>query len=131
MPAQTATECKESTPRLGARARKYGLGLVLATQHPKDLEHKPVGNSATHFDGLNNSPASLATPHEQMRLKGGSGADIARLAVGPFHFHSADASPAPPVKLKAPGRPSSKRLLEEHEVLAKARRSRARVEGQE
>ena len=131
LPAPKATECKEGTLRLGSWARKYGLGPVLATQHPKDLEHKPVGNSATHFDGLNNSPASLATVHEQMRLKGGRGADIARLEVGPFHIHSADPSPAPPAKPNAPGCPLSKRRLGEHEALAKAGGSRARVEGQE
>jgi hypothetical protein len=68
----------------------------------KDSEHKLVGNSATHFYGLNNSPASLATLQEQMRLKGGSGADIARLKVGQFYFHSAGAAQSAPVKLKVP-----------------------------
>jgi hypothetical protein len=82
LPSQKSSECKESMLRLGAQARKYGLGLVFATQHPKDIEHKLIGNSATHFYGLNNSPASLATLQEQMKLKGGSGDDIARLKVG-------------------------------------------------
>ncbi len=129
LPAQKATECKESMLRLGAQARKYGLGLVFATQHPKDIEHKLVGNSATHFYGLNNSPASLATLKEQMQLKGGSGDDIARLKVGQFYFHSAGAVQASPVKVKVPDCLSNKRLLEEHEILAKAKRSRANVEG--
>jgi hypothetical protein len=129
LPAQRATECKESMLRLGAQARKYGLGLVFATQHPKDIEHKLVGNSATHFYGLNNSPASLATLKEQMQFKGGSGDDIARLKVGQFYFHSAGATQTAPVKVKVPDCLSNKRLLEEDEVLAKARRSRADVEG--
>jgi DNA helicase HerA-like ATPase len=131
LPAQKATECKESMLRLGAQARKYGLGLVFATQHPKDIEHKLVGNSATHFYGLNNSPASLATLKEQMQLKGGSGDDIARLKVGQFYFHSAGAAQVSPVKVKVPDCLSNKRLLEEQEILAKARRSRASVEGRE
>lgn len=129
VPAQKGTECKESVLRLGAQARKYGLGLVFATQHPKDIEHKLVGNSTTHFYGLNNSPASLATLKEQMQLKGGSGDDIARLKVGQFYFHSAGATQAAPVKVRIPDCLSNKRLLEEHEVLAKARRSRILVEG--
>ena len=129
LPAQKATECKESMLRLGAQARKYGLGLVFATQHPKDIEHKLVGNSTTHFYGLNNSPASLTTLKEQMQLKGGSGDDIARLKVGQFYFHSAGATQASPIKVKVPDCLSNKRLLEEQEILAKARRSRALVEG--
>ena len=131
LPAQKATECKESMLRLGAQARKYGLGLVFATQHPKDIEHKLVGNSATHFYGLNNSPASLATLKEQMQLKGGSGDDIARLKVGQFYYHSAGAAQASPVKVKVPDCLSNKRLLEEQEILAKARQSRALVEARE
>ena len=129
LPAQKATECKESMLRLGAQARKYGLGLVFATQHPKDIEHKLVGNSSTHLYGLNNSPASLATLKEQMQLKGSSGDDIARLKVGQFYFHSAGAAQASPVKMKVPDCLSNKRLLEEQEILAKARQSRAVVEG--
>ena len=127
LPAQKSSECKESMLRLGAQARKYGLGLVFATQHPKDIEHKLIGNSSTHFYGLNNSPASLATLQEQMKLKGGSGDDIARLKVGQFYFHSAGAAQGSPVKLKVPDCLSNKRLLEEQEILTKARQSRRRL----
>jgi DNA helicase HerA-like ATPase len=129
LPSQSSSECKESMLRLGAQARKYGLGLVFATQHPKDIEHRLIGNSSTHFYGLNNSPASLATLQEQMKLKGGSGDDIARLKVGQFYFHSLGAAQTAPVKLKIPDCLSNKRLLEEHEILTKARQSRRLVEG--
>ena len=128
VPSQKASECRESLLRLGAQARKYGLGLVFATQHPKDIDHKLVGNSSTHLYGLNNSPASLATLREQMQMKGGNGDDIARLKVGQFYFHSAGATQSPPVKLKIPDCLSNKRLLEEQEILAKARKSRKLVE---
>jgi len=128
LPAQKSSECKESMLRLGAQARKYGLGLVFATQHPKDVEHKLIGNSSTHFYGLNNSPASLATLKEQMSMKGGSGDDIARLKVGQFYFHSAGAAQLSPVKLKIPDCLSNKRLLEEQEILSKARHSRLIIE---
>jgi GTPase SAR1 family protein len=128
LPSQKASACKESMLRLGAQARKYGLGLVFATQHPKDIDHRLIGNSSTHFYGLNNSPASLATLQEQMKLKGGSGEDIARLKVGQFYFHSAGAAQMSPVKLKISDCLSNKRLLEEHEILAKARQSRLRIE---
>ena len=124
VPSQKSSECKESMLRLGAQARKYGLGLVFATQHPKDIEHKLIGNSSTHFYGLNNSPASLETLQEQMKLKGGNGDDIARLRVGQFYFHSAGAPQSSPIKLKVPDCLSNKRLLEEQEILAKAKQSR-------
>lgn len=124
VPSQKSSECKESLLRLGAQARKYGLGLLFATQHPKDIEHKLIGNSSTHFYGLNNSPASLATLQEQMKLKGGSGDDIARLKVGQFYYHSAGSTQSSPIKLKIPDCLSNKRLLEEHEILAKAKQSR-------
>lgn len=127
LPSQKSSECKESMLRLGAQARKYGLGLVFATQHPKDIEHKLIGNSATHFYGLNNSPASLATLQEQMKLKGGNGDDIARLKVGQFYFHSAGATQSSPIKLKVPDCLSNKRLLEEQEILIKAKRSKTLV----
>jgi len=131
LPSQKASECKESMLRLGAQARKYGLGLVFATQHPKDIDHKLIGNSSTHFYGLNNSPASLATLQEQMKLKGGNGDDIARLKVGQFYFHSAGATQSSPIKLKVPDCLSNKRLLEEQEILIKAKRSRRMVEGRD
>jgi len=128
VPAQKASECKESMLRLGAQARKYGLGLVFATQHPKDIEHKLIGNSSTHFYGLNNSPASLATLQEQMRLRGGSGDDIARLKVGQFYFSSAGVAQTSPLKLKVPDCLSNKQLLEEQAILSKAKKSRRLIE---
>jgi hypothetical protein len=128
VPSQKSSECKESLLRLGAQARKYGLGLVFATQHPKEIEHKLIGNCSTHFYGLNNSPASLATLQEQMKLKGGHGNDIAQLKVGQFYFHSAGVSAGPPIKLQIDDCRSQKRLLEEHEILEKAKASRAKIE---
>jgi hypothetical protein len=125
VPSQKSTECKESLMRLAAQARKYRLGLVFATQHPKDLETKIVGNCATHLYGLNNSPASLATLQDLMNQKGGDGNDIARLKTGQFYVHNADAGHQQPIKIKVPLSlsVSPKNPLEESQILAKAKAS--------
>jgi hypothetical protein len=129
VPAQTRSECKESILRLGAQARKYGLGLIFATQHPKDIEHKLVGNCATHLYGLNNSPASIETLKQLMKQKGGNGDDISKLKVGQFYFHSAGMDNLPPIKIKVPDCLSVKRgkPMEEAEILVKAKTSRDRL----
>lgn len=129
VPSQKSTECKESLMRLAAQARKYRLGLVFATQHPKDLETKIVGNCATHLYGLNNSPASLATLQDLMSQKGGDGNDIARLKTGQFYIHNADAGHQHPIKIKVPLSLSlsPSNPLEEAQVLAKAQTSQAKL----
>ena len=115
--------------RLAAQARKYGLGLVFATQHPKDIETKIVGNCATHFYGLNNSPASLDTLRDLMQQKGGSGDDIPRLKKGQFYVHNTDAGHQQPIKIKVPISLSlsPQNPLEESQILEKARASRQRL----
>src|SRR5437879_10877951 len=40
LPTVSTTPCKDNLMRLAAQARKYGLGLVLATQNPKDLDYR-------------------------------------------------------------------------------------------
>lgn len=129
VPSQRSTECKESIMRLAAQARKYGLGLVFATQHPKDIETKIVGNCATHFYGLNNSPASLDTLRDLMQQKGGSGDDIPRLKKGQFYVHNTDAGHQQPIKIKVPISLSlsPQNPLEESQILEKARASRQRL----
>ena len=130
VPSGKSTECKESLMRLAAQARKYRLGMVLATQHPKDVETKIVGNCATHLYGLNNSPASLATLDELMRQKGGNGGQIPRLKAGQFFIHNADAGHRAPIKIQVPMSLtlSPPNPLEEARIMDKASTSRTRLE---
>jgi DNA helicase HerA-like ATPase len=58
VPSSQASVCKESLMRLAAQARKYHLGLIFATQNPKDIENRIVGNCSTHFYGKVNAPAA-------------------------------------------------------------------------
>lgn len=79
------TACTYSTLALSSQARKYGLGLVFATQAPKGLHNQIPGNAATQFFGLLNAPAQIEAAREMARAKGGSTPDIARLSSGEFY----------------------------------------------
>lgn len=84
-PARGFTACTRSTLALSSQARKYGLGLVFATQAPKGLNNHIPGNAATQFYGLLNSPAQINTATEMARVKGGRVPDISRLRSGDFY----------------------------------------------
>ncbi|MFC5813861.1 helicase HerA domain-containing protein [Nonomuraea harbinensis] len=79
------TACTHSTLALASQARKYGLGLVFATQAPKGLHNQIPGNAATQFFGLLNAPVHIEAAKEMARAKGGSTPDIARLSSGEFY----------------------------------------------
>ncbi|MGD1862010.1 MAG: AAA family ATPase [Leptolyngbyaceae cyanobacterium] len=100
LPAQQTTPCKSSLNRLAAQARKYGLGLIFATQAPKSVDHNVIANCSTQFYGRANSPASINVVQDQLRQRGGSGDDIAKLARGQFYVVSETINP--PVKVVAP-----------------------------
>ncbi|WP_261985906.1 DUF87 domain-containing protein [Microbispora sp. CSR-4] len=84
-PSGTTTVCTQSTLALAAQARKYGLGLVFATQAPKGLHNRITGNAATQFFGLLNAPAQITAARELARAKGGDVPDVARLRSGQFY----------------------------------------------
>lgn len=84
-PSGALTPCTRSTLALAAQARKYGLGLIFATQAPKGLHNQIPGNAATQFFGLLNSPAQIDAAKEVARYKGGDVSEIARLGKGEFY----------------------------------------------
>ena len=116
--------------QLAAQARKYHLGIVFATQNPKDIDSKIVGNCSTHVYGKANSPASIDVIKEQIRLKGGGGDDISRLRPGQFYIHNADLGLPAPVKVVVPmcltQHPHSP--LDETEILCKAAATQKRLQ---
>lgn len=101
IPSGRASTCRESLLRLGAQARKYHLGLVFATQNPKDVDPKLVANCSTHVYGKMNSPVAIEAVRELIRLKGGSGEDVPKLPAGRFYVHNADAAMTAPVRIEA------------------------------
>jgi hypothetical protein len=87
-PAGAMTACTLSTIKLASQARKYGLGLVFATQAPKGLHNQIPGNAATQFFGFLNSPVQIAAAREMAQAKGGDVLDISRLRAGQFYAAS-------------------------------------------
>ncbi|WP_326645891.1 DUF87 domain-containing protein [Streptosporangium sp. NBC_01755] len=85
-PSGAMTACTQSTLMLAAQARKYGLGLVFATQAPKGLHNMIPGNAATQFFGLLNAPAQIEAAKEVARVKGGRVDDVSRLTAGQFYL---------------------------------------------
>ncbi len=84
-PSGAMTPCTESTLALASQARKYGLGLVFATQAPRGIHNRIVGNAATQFYGFLNSPVQITAAKEMAQAKGSAVMDIARLAAGEFY----------------------------------------------
>ncbi len=85
-PSGAMTACTQRTLALASQARKYGLGLVFATQAPRGLHNRIPGNAATQFFGLLNAPAQIEAAKEMARSKGGEITDISRLTTGQFYL---------------------------------------------
>lgn len=124
VPALRSVPGKDNIIRLVAQARKYGLGIVFATQAPKSIDHNIIANCSTQFYGRQNSPAAIDTVKEQLSQRGASGNDVAKLPRGVFYAFT-EGLPAA-IKIQTPlclsHHPSSP--PDESEVLAKAERSR-------
>ncbi len=120
-PSDKTTACTESTLRLASQARKYGLGLLFATQAPKALHNRIPGNATTQFYGLLSAPAQIDAARGLARAKGGDVPDIGRLRAGQFYIATEGSSF---VKVVTPlclsHHPSSP--LTEEEVITRARR---------
>jgi hypothetical protein len=123
VPSRGTTVSSASTLRLATQARKYGLGMVYATQAPKSLHNLVTGNAATQFFGLLNASAQIQTATELARAKGGRVDDISRLPAGRFYGATEGGRFA---KLRIPmclsHHPAS--ALTEEEVLRRARNGR-------
>ncbi|WP_405165911.1 DUF87 domain-containing protein [Nocardia sp. NBC_01499] len=119
-PSRGTTASTESTLKLATQARKYGLGLVYATQAPKALHNMVTGNAATQLFGRLNASAQIQAAQELARAKGGRVDDISRLPAGRFYGATEGAGFS---KITTPMclsyHPSS--ALTEEEVLARAR----------
>jgi DNA helicase HerA-like ATPase len=84
-PSGGSTACTMSTLALVSQARKYGLGLVFATQAPRGLHNHIPGNAATQFFGLLNAPVQINAAREMAKAKGGDVPDISVLKSGQFY----------------------------------------------
>jgi hypothetical protein len=83
-PSGSSTPCLASTLALASQARKYGLGLIFATQAPKALHNQIPGNASTQLFGFLNAPVQIAAAKEMAIAKGGDVTGIAQLTKGQF-----------------------------------------------
>lgn len=87
-PSTGGTPCLASTLALASQARKYGLGLIFATQAPKGLHNRIAGNATTQFFGFLNAPIQIDAAREMAIAKGGDVSGIAQLTKGQFFVAS-------------------------------------------
>ena len=85
-PSAGSTPCSESTKRLASQARKYGLGLLFATQSPRVLHNSISNNATTQFFGLLNAPAQIEAARDLARARASDVPDIGRLSAGEFYL---------------------------------------------
>jgi hypothetical protein len=123
IPSVRATPCKDSLMRLTAQARKYGFGMLLATQNPTDIDHKAAGQCSTQFFGGAASPNVVGALREAIEERGGSASDLTQMEKGQFYFSSAEDHKTPS-KVQVPmclsHHPDGK-TLSEAEILVRAR----------
>ncbi|WP_051703942.1 ATP-binding protein [Glycomyces sp. NRRL B-16210] len=85
-PSIGSTVCRDSTLALASQARKYGLGMLFATQAPKGIHNQIVNNCGTHWYGRINSPTQIAAANEVAQNKSGTPVDFAHLDRGEFYL---------------------------------------------
>jgi hypothetical protein len=126
-PSGKAVPGKDNLMRLVAQARKYGLGMLFATQAPKGIDPQLIASCATQFCGRTSAPAGIQTVQEQQRQRGGSGGDVATHSPGVFYAHS-EGMPAPvriATRASLSAHPSSP--PDEAAIIKRAEQSRRRV----
>jgi hypothetical protein len=99
-PSTASTPSKASAKALAAQARKFGLGMIFATQAPKGIDTNIVSNCTTHFYGRMSSPELIDSTKEMMAARGKPAQDLGALTTGIFYYSTLGMSK--PVKLKTP-----------------------------
>ncbi|SMD06159.1 ATP-binding protein [Kibdelosporangium aridum] len=84
-PATGKTPSTASSIRLAQQARKFGLGLILATQAPKAIHNQVSGNATTQFFGRLNHPTHIEAARDLARAKGRDLPDLGRLSAAEFY----------------------------------------------
>jgi hypothetical protein len=125
-PSQRPALSVGSGVKLAAQARKYGLGMIVATQAPKGVHNQIVSNCTTQFFGKQNAPATISAAQDIISASGGKADDLGKLSLGEFYFKTEGSGK--PVKVKTPlcltYHPSNPPAPEE--VIARARCSAER-----
>jgi len=100
LPSQKPAISLSSGIKLVAQARKYGLGMIIATQAPRGIHNQVVSNCTTQFFGRQNAPATIGAAQEIIAASGGKADDLGKLKAGEFYF--ATEGSGKPSKLRTP-----------------------------
>jgi hypothetical protein len=85
-PASPQTPATSSTLALAQQARKYGLGLLFATQMVRGGLHNEIShNATTQLLGLTGSVTQINNAQDLARARNSDVSDIGRLARGEFY----------------------------------------------
>lgn len=101
LPAGKTPACKAALLRLSGIGRRYGLGMLLSTKNPKELDSSTIMHFANWFFGKMNSPAAIRAARTVLNARGGEGRDVTGLERGQF-FISAAGRISPPAKTGVP-----------------------------
>ncbi|GAA1311702.1 hypothetical protein Psi02_72450 [Planotetraspora silvatica] len=110
----------ESTVELIRQIRKYGLGIVLASQAPKGINHQAVGNTANQFIGRLTVTVQINAAQTMAQSRNAFLDNLGGLPLGTFYAAgegTAFSKIQVPICLSHHAGP-----LQEDEVVARARR---------
>jgi hypothetical protein len=120
---RSSSESKPHLMLLSQQARKYGVGLLVATQNPMDLDYNATAQFATQFFGTANQPQVVRYIEQVMEKRGLRNLNPSGLKPGSFYVSAP--SLKQPIKLQVPmclsWHPRNRTPTDE-EILERARR---------
>jgi hypothetical protein len=88
VPAGASNPSTESTVDLIRQIRKYGLGIVLASQAPKGINNQALGNTANQFIGRLTAPAQINAVETMAQSRNAVLDNLGGLSRGTFYAAS-------------------------------------------
>jgi DNA helicase HerA-like ATPase len=85
VPAVGANPSTVSTIEIIRQIRKYGLGVVLASQAPKGIHNQALGNTTNQFIGRLTSPTQIAAAQNMAESRNPSLDNLSGLDAGKFY----------------------------------------------
>lgn len=99
-PSQRQVASSGPLRRAAAQLRKYGYGMILATQEPKSIENQIVANCSTQIFGRALAPTVQQAMREMMQQLGGAPGQVGTLKPG--EFYASVPGNSQPRKVKTP-----------------------------
>jgi hypothetical protein len=94
VPSQRTVASSEPIMRAAAQLRKYGYGIIVATQEPKSIHNQVVANCGTQVFGRALAPATQDAMRGMMQQLGAAPGSVGTLKPGEF-FVSVPEAPTP------------------------------------